>query len=66
MEASEHTFPLPEIEAHKLDIIEQEFAPPTESTMESGGNSFLQANKWPLLMFGALGIALGLALRKRR
>jgi hypothetical protein len=64
METSEHTFPLPEMEVHKLEEVQHQIEPhqdsPTSKTTE-----FLKANKWPLVIFGTLGLAIGLALRKR-
>ena len=65
MEASEHTFPLPEIEAHKLDVAQHELESP-ESETTSPFIDFLQSNKWSLITFGALGLGIGLALRRRR
>ena len=62
MEASEHTFPLPELEVHKLEEAQHQL----EDTAPSPAVEFLSANKWPLIIFGALGAAIGFALRSRR
>ncbi len=65
MEPSDHTFPLPDVEAHKLDVAQHELEVPQEIPI-SPAAGFFESNKWPLLIAGALGIGIGLALRRRR
>ncbi len=64
METSEHTFPLPELEVHKLEEAQHQL----EESVSGGSPAldFFAANKWPLIIFGALGAAIGFALRSRR
>ena len=58
MNTAEHTFPLPETEVHKLDIVEQQ--------IPFSGNGFFQSYLYPTLAVCAVaGCLIGFALRKR-
>ncbi|MDB6025280.1 MAG: hypothetical protein JWM68_1503 [Verrucomicrobiales bacterium] len=64
MQATEHTFPLPEVELHKLEEVEHQIEEPAGANTSSV-TEFLQANKWSILAFGVLGGAIGWALSTR-
>ena len=60
MNAGEHTFPLPDVELHKLDDLEEKI--PSEP-----GRNFIRSNLW--LSLGIAGIAgclLGVAWKSWR
>jgi len=63
MQSSEHTFPLPEVEVHKLEEVQHQIEEPAHA---SPITEFFQANKWPLIIFGVLSGAIGWALKSRR
>ncbi len=64
MNTLEHTFPLPETETHKLDVVVEEIAHQTPST--SNATTFVVNNRWLLLGVAAVtGGLIGLAFRNR-
>jgi ElaB/YqjD/DUF883 family membrane-anchored ribosome-binding protein len=61
----EHSFPLPETEAHKLDEV-KEVLDHSQEQGPRGVRAFVQSQPWlAVALAGVSGVALGLLLRSR-
>ena len=62
MNDTEHVFPLPELEQHKLDVVKEEIAHPLSRRMRR----VMEANVWTALAVSlAAGVMCGLAWGRR-
>ena len=63
MNDTEHVFPLPELEQHKLDEVKEEIVHP----FATRAHRFLSANAWTAIAVSvAVGVVLGFAVGRPR
>lgn len=66
MDGIEHSFPLPEFEAHKLDEMKEVLTHAQEPTA-AGFSGFVQSKPWlAVVLAGVGGLCLGLWVKSRR
>jgi ElaB/YqjD/DUF883 family membrane-anchored ribosome-binding protein len=61
-----HTFPIPELEAHKLDVLQETLSPAAEGVL-GATDKWIRSNAWAsTLMAGLVGYVAGQYIKRRR